>query len=247
MRTSRVFIACLLLVTGACTHSAVRPSSSPTVRRSGSDAGHPSTSPDPTASPSLVPSGVPAGTPEGYAKDVPPEKIAPQSLVPAGMTVTDAWSTATSVGETAGVAYIEPGDPLQAPRGLVIWRRSPGGAPPWRPVFGLTTGPGVLQLDTLLGDATGDGSDDALVFEGTGGSGACGTTLLLDLAANTQVFKKTACDTVVDFSPDPVGLSIRQAVYGPSDSHCCPSAFRATVLTYVGGSWVVAARTTTPT
>ena len=35
-------------------------------------------------------------------------------------------------------------------------------------------------METQLGEATGDGSDDALVFEGTGGSGACGTTLLLD-------------------------------------------------------------------
>lgn len=161
--------------------------------------------------------------------------------------MTDAWSTSTSAGETAGVAYVERGDPLQAPRGLVIWRHSPGATPPWRPVLGLATSPGVLQLETLLGEATGDGSDDALVFEGTGGSGACGTTLVLDLAANRQVFKKTACDTIVEFSPDPVGLNIRQAVYGPSDSHCCPSAFRAIVLTYDGEHWVVASRTTTPT
>jgi len=162
--------------------------------------------------------------------------------------VTDAWSTSTDAGETAGVAYVQPGDPLRSPHGLVIWRRSPGAAPPWRPVLGITTDPaaGVLQIETLLGEATGDGSDDALVFEATGGSGACGTTLLLDLAANAQVFKKTACDTVVEFSPDPVGLGIRQAVFGPSDSHCCPSAFRTTVLTYSGGTWVVASRTTTP-
>jgi len=149
--------------------------------------------------------------------------------------VTDAWSTSTDAGETAGVAYVQPGDPLRSPHGLVIWRRSPGAAPPWRPVLGITTDPaaGVLQIETLLGEATG-------------GSGACGTTLLLDLAANAQVFKKTACDTVVEFSPDPVGLGIRQAVFGPSDSHCCPSAFRTTVLTYSGGTWVVASRTTTP-
>lgn len=196
----------------------------------------------------IIPAGIPSGTPPSYAKDVPAAKLPPQALVPPGVTVTDAWSTTTSAGETAGVAYVQPGDPLQAPHGLVIWRRSPGVVPSWRPVFGITTAAsaGVFQIETMLGEATGDGSDDALVFEATGGSGACGTTLLLDLAANAQVFKKTACDTVVEFSPAPVGLSIRQAVFGPTDSHCCPSAFRTTVLTYNGGTWVVASRITTP-
>jgi hypothetical protein len=208
----------------------------------------PTKSDQPSVGPSLVPSGVPSGTPKGYAKDVPATKLQPQALVPPGVTVTDAWSTTTSAGETAGIAYIAPGDPLQAPHGLVIWRRTAGAVPPWRPVFGITTdaSAGVLQMETQLGEATGDRSDDALVFEGTGGSGACGTTLLLDLAANAQVFKKTACDTVVGFSPHPVGLTIRSAVFGPTDSHCCPSAFRTTLLTYNGERWIVASRITTP-
>lgn len=198
------------------------------------------------ATPSLEPTGVPSGTPDRYLKDVPATKIPPGALVPTGVAVTDAWSTTTRVGQTAGVAYVQPGDPLQAPRGLVIWWRSPGSSPPWHPMFGLTTGAGVLQMETLLGEATGDGSDDALIFEGTGGSGACGTTVLVDLAANARVFKRTACDAVIGFSPDPVGLTVRTAVFAPSDSHCCPSAFRTTVLTYTGERWVVASRTTTP-
>lgn len=251
MRTLRIVAIALLLASGACASSS-QISPSPAPHGSGTNtptpASPPTKSAGPSTSSSATPSGVPSGTPQSYAKDVSATKLAPQALVPPGVSVTDAWSTTTSAGETAGVAYVLPGDPLRAPHGLVLWRRSPGVAPPWRPVLGITTdaSAGVLQIETLLGEATGDGSDDALVFEATGGSGACGTTLLLDLAANAQVFKKTACDTVVEFSPAPVGLTIRQAVFGSSDSHCCPSAFRTTVLTYESGRWVVASRTTTP-
>ena len=240
----------LLVAAAACGGSASPVLPSPTPQATRTTTPTPTSTPAPTASApaSVVPSDVPSGTPAGYAKDVGASNLPPSALVPAGVGVTDAWSTTTSAGETAGVAYVAAGDPLQVPHGLVIWRRSPGVVPPWKPVFGLTTdtGSGVFQIETLLGEATGDGSDDALVFEATGGSGACGITLLLDLAANAQVFRKTACDTVVSFSPSPVGLSIRQAVFGPSDSHCCPSAFRTTVLTYTGTTWVVASRTSSP-
>lgn len=247
----RIAAISLLLAAGACATSAP-PSASITPHTTSTSpaAPTPTRTPQATATASFAasPSGIPSGTPKSYPRDVPATKLPPPALVPPGVTVTDAWSTTTSAGETAGVAYVFPGDPLQTSHGLVIWRRSPGAEPPWNPVLGITTDPsaGVLQIETLLGEATGDGSDDALVFEATGGSGACGTTLLLDLAANAQVFKRTACDAVVGFSPAPVGLAIRQAVYGPSDSHCCPSAFRTTVLTYQGGNWVVASRTTTP-
>ena len=42
---------------------------------------------------------------------------------------------------------------------------------------------------------------------------------------------------------DPVGLSIEQAVYRVGDPHCCPSAFKTTVLVYDGdGTWTVASK-----
>ncbi len=45
-----------------------------------------------------------------------------------------------------------------------------------------------------------------------------------------------------------MGLEITEAVYAPGDAHCCPSAFRTTVLTYAGdGRWTVASKTVTPT
>jgi hypothetical protein len=251
MRRTSIVAALLLAAATACSGSAPETSAAPTPHRTRTHTPSRSHSPpvSVTPPPSAVPTGIPAGTPKSYSKDVGATKIRPQDLVPPGVTVTDAWSTTTTAGETAGVAYILPGDPLATPHGLVIWRRTPGTSPPWMPVFGLSTaaGAGVVQMETQLGEATGDGSDDALIFEGTGGSGACGTTLVIDLAANLQVFKKTACDTVVGFSPKPVGLQIQQAIYAPSDSHCCPSAFQTTILTYSGTRFVVASRTTSPT
>jgi hypothetical protein len=243
--------ALLLGAAAACSTSSSQTSSGPSPHRTRTRTPERSHPPTVSATPptNVVPTGIPAGTPKSYAKDVDATKLRPQDLVPAGVTATDAWSATTAAGETAGVAYVAPGDPLGAPHGLIIWRRTPGTAPPWIPVFGLTTGAGagVVQMETLLGEATGDGSDDALIFEGTGGSGACGTSLLVDLAANKQVFEKTACDTVVGFSPKPVGLRIQQAIFGPADAHCCPSSFRTTILTYSGAKFVVASRTTSPT
>ncbi|MEA2550379.1 MAG: hypothetical protein QOE25_148 [Actinomycetota bacterium] len=249
----RISIVAVLLLAGAiaCSGSASKTSAVPTPHHTRTRTPSRSHAPpvSPTPPPSIVPTGISAGTPKSYPKDVGAIKIKPQDLVRPGVTVTDAWSTTTLAGETAGVAYVLAGDPLAAPHGLVIWRRTPGATPPWVPVFGLSTavGAGVVQMETQLGEATGDGSDDALIFEGTGGSGACGTSLVIDLAANAQVFKKTACDTVVGFSPKPVGLQIQQAVYAPSDSHCCPSAFQTTILTYSGNRFVIASRTTSPT
>jgi hypothetical protein len=91
-----------------------------------------------------------------------------------------------------------------------------------------------------IGDATGDGSPDALTFEDTGGSGACGVWRVLDLAANAQVFERHTCDTTIDLSADPVGLSVREAVFEEGDAHCCPSAFTISILEFGGPSgWTV--------
>jgi len=90
---------------------------------------------------------------------------------------------------------------------------------------------GVLEIHVVIGDATGDGSPDALTFEDTGGSGACGTWRVLDLMANAGVFERTTCDTVVEPSTDPVGLLVRKAIFQEGDAHCCPSSIRVSLLT----------------
>jgi hypothetical protein len=203
----------------------------------------------PPPSPLVEPVGVPAGTPAWYDDDVEPSGVPPEALVPPGTSVSDVWYAETSAGSSLLVAYVVPGsDPLRQEHGLVVWRRFPGEPEPWRPVFGLHDPPtrGVVQIQAVVGDATGDGSPDALTFEDTGGSGACGTWRVLDLAANARVFKQKACDTTIDLSTDPVGLIVREAVFEEGDAHCCPSATRTSLLVLEGSGWKVYSTTEQP-
>ena len=190
-------------------------------------------------SPAVEPIGVTADTPSSYDRDVEASEVPPEALVPRGTSVTDVWLAETSAGSSILVAWVDPGtDPFRSEHGLVVWRRFPGVSPPWRPLFGLRNPPqrGVVQILAIIGDATGDGSPDALTFEDTGGSGACGTWRVLDLAANANSFKKKTCDTTIDLSTDPVGLVIREAVFEEGDAHCCPSATRTSVLVFEGSA-----------
>ncbi len=117
---------------------------------------------------------VPSGTPASFDDDVDPSDVPPEALIPPGTSVTDAWYAETAAGSTILVAFVDPGtDPFRLEHGLVVWRRFPGEPEPWRPVFGLLDPPerGVIELHAIIGDATGDGSPDALTFENTGGSG----------------------------------------------------------------------------
>ena len=202
-----------------------------------------------TPSPTIVAVNVPPGTPPSYAKDVDVADLPAETLVPTGTSATDSWNAVGPDGQQfAIIAYAAPSDdPLHQERGVVVWRRF-ADAPPWRPVFALTdpADAGVLQIHAQIGDVTGDGSPDAIVFEDVGGSGACGRWRVLDLTANTQVYERRTCDTMIDVSADPVGLEIREAVYRNGDAHCCPTATRTTVLRYAGdGRWDVASRVVT--
>jgi hypothetical protein len=255
---SALRVAALVLLAAACTQDpTVEPSPTTTATAPpASPSGVPpsaSATADPSPAPSPVEAtGVPPGVPGSFERDVEPSEVPPGSLVPPGTTVTDVWYADTPVAQTIMVAYVEPGtDPLRQEHALVVWRRFEGQDDPWRPVLGLHDPPerGVLAIRALIGDATGDGSPDALTFEDIGGSGACGTWRVLDLAANVQVFERKTCDTTIDLSTDPAGLSIRQAVYEPGDAHCCPSAMRTTVLTFdvASGDWTVASTDVEPT
>jgi len=211
--------------------------------------GEPASSPSPTPSRTIEPVGVPAGTPRSYEQDIAPPDVPPDALIPPGTSVTDVWYAETSQGSSILVAYVEPGtDPFRQEHGLIVWRRFPGEPAPWRPVFGITDPPdrAVVQLRAIIGDATGDGSPDALVFEDTGGSGACGTWRVLDLSANAEVFNRKTCDTTIDLSTDPVGLVVHEAVFAEGDAHCCPSATRTSVFIYRTGAWSIASREIAP-
>jgi hypothetical protein len=215
----------------------------------------PATTPLPTTS---SPSGspvpdLPAGVPASFDRDVPSGDVPTDALVPAGTEVTGTWYATTSGGEAIVVAWAVPGsDPSDPflPRGVAVWRRFDDGGAPWRPVYGVayTKKAGIYAIASVIGDMTGDGSDDALVLAETGGSGACGTYDVVDLALGTRIFDKQVCDTQITPSADPAGLTIIEAVYAPGDPHCCPSATRTTVMTYgADAAWHVASRKVIPT
>ena len=208
---------------------------------SGSPLPSDTTQPSSAASPSITapPSpDLPAGVPTSYDQDVRKEDVPSKALIPPGTKVNNRWMTETAAGEVIVVAYSMPSnDPFLQARGLVEWRRTEGSVPPWSPVFGLEhpKSEGILGVEGLVGEATGDGSVDLLLLESTGGSGACGNWRVIDLAAATERWTKSLCDGRVDLHVDPVGIAVLEAVYAPEDPHCCPSAFRTTVLVYEDG------------
>jgi hypothetical protein len=104
---------------------------------------------------------------------------------------------------------------------------------------------GVLAISAETTDLTGDGSADALIREETGGSGACATYRVVDLARGTPLWKRAVCDAEIQPNPDPIGLFEVARIYGPEDAHCCPSSIRERVLTWNGARFQVVAEEST--
>jgi hypothetical protein len=120
--------------------------------------------------------------------------------------------------------------------GLVVWQRF-ADPPIWRAVSAFTDPPrkGVFGIRVDAGDAPATGSD-LLSFEDVGGSGACGPIGSSPLPRATRARSSAdTCDTEIAISRG--DLRVREAVYRPDDPHCCPSAFRTTVLRWNGASW----------
>lgn len=212
----------------------------------------PSPIPSPSPSPSPDPSPSPAPTvgdmPTRLPGDLEPNEIPPEMLVPEGAGVTGHWFAFTNDGVAILVAWAEPGlDPFRLPRGLAIWRR---GLAAWRAdlIERHPASDGISEMSASTTDMTGDGSDDALLFVGLGGSGNCGRWALVDLLTLRKTFVRRLCDGRVD--PGPIGspgLVILGSVYREGDAHCCPSAMRRTTLTWDGTRWRVTDRQTTAT
>jgi hypothetical protein len=199
--------------------------------------------------PSPAPAALPTGLPPSFGENVGPGDVPAAALIPLKAEVTGSWHATTSSGDAIVVAWEMPGpDPFRLDRGIAVWRRFDDGGAPWRPVWGhaYPAGRSPLQnLTTQIADVTGDGSDDAVILAETGGSGSCGTTSVVDLATAAPVYRSEGCDRTVDPSADPVGLTLREAVYRPGDAHCCPSKVRTTVLVDADGGWQTASVDTT--
>ena len=156
----------------------------------------------------LRPLAEPRASPTGRCPGRSPTISSPPSspldaLVPEGADATGQWFGFTANGVVVLVAWAEPGsDPFLMPRGFALWRRH-ASSPHWR--VGLVerhaADEGIQEIQMSTTDLTGDHSDDALIFEGIGGSGACGTWLVLDLARVKEIYRRELCDGRIDPGP----------------------------------------------
>jgi hypothetical protein len=132
--------------------------------------------------------------------------------------------------------------------GLIVWQRF-ADPPIWRAVYAFTDPlrKGVFGIRVDTGDLTGDRISDLLSFEDVGGSGACGTYRVIATTVGdaSEIFRRDTCDTEIAISRG--DLRVREAVYRPDDPHCCPSAFRTTVLRWNGTSWEETSSEVVPT
>jgi len=132
--------------------------------------------------------------------------------------------------------------------GLIVWQRF-ADPPIWRAVYAFTDPlrKGVFGIRVDTGDLTGDRISDLLSFEDVGGSGACGTYRVVASTVGdaSEIFRRETCDTEIAISRG--DLRVREAVYRPDDPHCCPSAFRTTVLRWNGTSWEETSSEVVPT
>jgi hypothetical protein len=240
----------LLIATAGCGGPPAVDVPSPTVTTIASPAPSPSLTPTPTLQP--TPSDEPSAgeMPPSFGPDLEPAEVPVEALVPAGADVTGQWFAFTEDGVVILVAWVEPGDdPLALPRGFASWRRA-ASPPHWRAAFveRLSARTGVREIQMSTTDVSGDGSDDALVYEGLGGSGACGRWLVIDLLRSVRTFGTRLCDGGVEPSdPGSPGLVVTESVFRPGDAHCCPSAIRRTTLSWDGGRWRVTDEDVTPT
>jgi hypothetical protein len=183
--------------------------------------------------------------PTSIAADLSPSEIPPEDLVPDGADVTGEWFAFTDRGVMVVIAWVETGsDYSRLPHGYAVWRRY-GAEPHWRADLVERRDPGdeIQGIQITTGDLTGDGSDDALVFEIVGGSGACGHWSVIDLARLKGTYRRDLCDGRIE--PGPLGspgLIVTESVYREGDAHCCPSATRKTTLTWTGTDWRVTDR-----
>jgi hypothetical protein len=132
----------------------------------------------------------------------------------------------------------EAGEPPLGPAGMIVWQLVDDDRS-WRAVYAFTDprNSGVFGVRIDQADVTGDEIADLLSFEDVGGSGACGTYRVVASTDGgaSEILRRDVCDTQIQIAGG--DLLLRAAVFEPDDPHCCPSAFRTTVLTWNGSAW----------
>ena len=119
-----------------------------------------------------------------------------------------------------------------------MWQRSEDET--WHAVYAFTDPVrlGVFGIRVDAGDLTGDAITDILSFEDVGGSGACGTYRVI---ATTVGRRERDLPPRSLRHPDRDLVAVISGSARPSsdadDPHCCPSAFRESVLRWNGTSW----------
>jgi hypothetical protein len=243
----RSFVGALVLVAASLASCASSPEVEPaTVPPSASPSASPSPTPSETLEPSPSPSPEPGAMPRTYGPDDEPNELPAEALIPDGASLTGQWFGFTDDGVVVAVAWVEEGsDFARLPGGFALWARHDS-SPHWRAalVDRHDEAEGIQGISMSTTDLTGDGSDDALVSEGLGGSGACARWIVLDLLRRTETFRRDLCDGVIEPGPpgEP-GLVITRSVFEEGDAHCCPSATQLTTLAWTGSKWRVTDRT----
>jgi hypothetical protein len=249
VRVSRlaVAVAAIALALGAC-EATGGDDASPTPNATESPSATSTPSASSTPSPTSSPSASASPTPEPLI-DLPPDAPTAfdgaltadgpfEPLVPPGAGVLDAWFQQPDEDLAfASVIWDRGDDPFARELGFVLWERFPDG---WRVTHAFTEPPGRgllgIQMDT--GDVTGDGFDDSLTIASIGGSGACAVWRVVAPfhGGATEALKRRTCDAALTILGD--HLELREAVFEPGDSHCCPSAFKTTTLEWDGTAFV---------
>jgi hypothetical protein len=256
MRRLSVLLCALALLCAACSAEGPSPaadgntvtttrSASPTAAASPTTAPSTSTTTTAAASPTSTEQPdvqLPAGTPN--AVDDPADLAAISAgdltpLVPAGSSVgrSAVLSAPADPIDQVAASWVS-GEPPARRSGLIVWQRADG-QPAWRAVYAFTDprNRGVFGIAVEQGDLTGDGVPDLLTLEDVGGSGACGTYRVIASTAGraTEILRRDVCDTEIQIARG--DLRVREAVFEPTDPHCCPSAFRTTILRWNGSDW----------
>jgi hypothetical protein len=246
-----VLVSVLVLAETACGSEPAPPPSARTPSATATDPSASATrtvagSPSPTAPPTTSPDAarhivLPARAPTVVEQDVAATDVDLAEMAPRGSAIGDTWRSSDARVDAIAFAWAR----ADGASGFEVWARLPDA---WRVVYAFTDEPPTAVFGVAFedGDLTADGVPDALTFESTGGSGACGTWRVVRISgeAADEIWSRETCDTDVRIVAGDLG--VRQAVYAPSDPHCCPSAYRTSTFHWTGERWTVVSRSTTP-